>query len=116
MDIETDALFSMAALENHPYTFRREKQERLKCKEKPFILPCSYQFVNFPAELIGVSHGSGSLHLHLLSPQTSPSMQRATAEQGRLSTEVTLDDNIIRMAVPASPRHQADPRVCFLPK
>lgn len=60
MDIKTDALLSEVSLESQPYIFRREKQERLKLKEKQLILPCSYQFVNFTVELIGLSHGTGS--------------------------------------------------------
>lgn len=72
MDIEIDVLFSVAALESQPYTFRREKQERLKFKGKPLILPYSYQFVNFTVELIGVSHGNGSLHLPPALPSNIP--------------------------------------------
>lgn len=39
MDMEIDALFSMVSLESQPYIFRREKQERLKFKEKLLIPP-----------------------------------------------------------------------------
>lgn len=115
MDMEIDALFSMVSLESQPYTFRREKQERLKFKEKLLILPYSYQFVNFSVEVIEASHGSGSLNLpnHPVSSNIPPNpSQRITAVQSRLSTEVTLDDNIIRISVPASPKHQAGTSGC----
>lgn len=115
MDMEIDALFSMVSLESQPYTFRREKQERLKFKEKLLIPPCSYQFVNFTVEVIGASHGSGSLNLpnYPVSSNIPPNpSQRITAVQSRLSTEVTLDDNIIRISVPASPKHQAGTSGC----
>lgn len=114
MDIKIDALFSMVSLESQPYTFSREKQERLKFKEKPLILPYSYQFVNFTVEVIGASHGSGSLNLPpAVSSNTPPNpSQRITAVQSRLSTEVTLDDNIIRISVPTSPKHQTGTSGC----
>lgn len=120
MDMEIDALFSVVSLESQPYTFRREKQERLKFKEKLLIsysysYPYSYQFVNFTVEVIGASHGSGSLNLpnHPVSSNIPPSpSQRITAVQSRLSTEVTLDDNTIRISVPASPKHQAGTSGC----
>lgn len=94
MDIETGTLFSMAALESQPHTFRKEKQERLKFKEKPLILPYSYQFIHFPAELIGVSHGNGSLHLPPLDPQTCPSIQRTEQTQHRGDTWWQHNQNI----------------------
>lgn len=64
-----------------------------------------------------MSYGNGSLNLPPAVPSNiSPNpSQRITAEQSRLSTEVTLDDNIIRISVPTSPRHQTPVGVYFIP-
>lgn len=109
MDIKIDALLSVVSLGSQLYTFRREEQERQKFKERQLILQCSYQFVNFTVELIGVSHGSGSLN-----PPPAVSSNLPLDPENHSSTEVTPDDNIIRVSVPTSPRHQAYTSGCVL--
>lgn len=114
MDMEIDALFSIFFGEPTLHVQKGETGEA-EIQGKAINSPCSYQFVNFTVEVIGASHGSGSLNLpnYPVSSNIPPNpSQRITAVQSRLSTEVTLDDNTIRISVPASPKHQAGTSGC----
>lgn len=84
MDMEIDALFSMVSLESQPYTFRREKQERLKFKEKLLIPPVPISLLILLLKWLGHPMAVGLLiYRIILYPQTSLPIQARESQQCR---------------------------------